>query len=122
MAWSENVFPEDQEPLQKFIDALDLEWLRNHANSVHGTHECSTRTDVFSAGRENIAFELSFPGSLWIARIALPSFVPLIPPFVHRGPAEIKSEITTIEFVSKNTSIPVPRIFDYNVEASNPLQ
>src|ERR1700720_1656030 len=52
-----NVFPEDQQPLQNFIDALDLK-IGSRQRGPR-THECSIWTDIFSAGRENVAYELS---------------------------------------------------------------
>lgn len=56
-----------------------------------------------------------------MARIALPPFTAPTAPFSHRSSAEIQSEISTIEYVSRHTSIPVPKLYDYNIEAKNGL-
>ena len=116
-----NVFADERAPLQRFIDALDFEWLQNRSTTVRGI-ECTIRTDNFGAGQDNIAYEIRFSDSVsWVARIALPPFIDLPPPFSHRSSAEIQSEISTIEYVSRHTSIPVPKIYDYNIETRNGL-
>ena len=117
----QNVFAEEPAPLQQFINSLDFEWLRHRARTVRGT-ECTIRTDIFSAGQDNIAYEISFSDSVrCVARIALPPFSTSVMPFSHREAAEIQSEISAIEYVSAHTTIPVPKIYDYNVEKTNQL-
>jgi aminoglycoside phosphotransferase (APT) family kinase protein len=51
----------------------------------------------------------------------MPDYTGHNPRSSHRGPAEMLSELETIEYVCQDTSIPIPRIHDYNVESSNPL-
>jgi isoamyl acetate esterase len=120
-----NVFKHERDHVREFINTLNFDWLENRANNVLGRTGCEVRRDIFSSGQDNIVFELSFPdNTMWVARISKPPFANVgasSTPSSHRGAAEMLSEIYTIDYVSKNTTIPTPRILDYDVNRSNPL-
>ena len=107
-----NVFAEEREQVRLLLECLDFEWLERRAGSLKGKN-CTARTDIFSSGQDHVVFELSFPDStFWVARISKP--------WSLKGPAEMLSEIQTVKYVSKHTTIPVPRVFEYDVNP-NPL-
>jgi Phosphotransferase enzyme family len=118
-----NVFPEERESIQKFIQSLNLDWLQSRVCALRGgSEQCVSRRDVFSSGQDHLVFELDFTNSTpWIVRISKPPMPDYTGHNPHRGPAEMLSELGTIEYVCQHTSIPIPRIHDYNVESSNPL-
>ena len=114
-----SVFRSEREPLQRFISSLNFDWLRERANKILGSPGCRVRTDIFSHGREHVVFEICSPNSSpMVARISKPPFDNAKS---RLGPAEMLSEVQTIEYVSQHTTIPVPRVVDYNVDPNNPL-
>jgi len=112
--------------VRKFINSLDFAYLcllaetnRSPSGSIARVH-----TDVFSAGRERIVFQIEFSdGVSWVARISLPA-LPMAKDDDTRlpipGPAVLHSEVAVLQLVARTTSIPVPRVYAYDFD-NNPL-
>jgi isoamyl acetate esterase len=111
-----------RDQLQAFLDGLDFEWLQCRAGSFLGA-KCELRRDVFAVGREHIVFELLSPNAAAVARIQKPLFSESSGPDRNTGPSakDITDEVRTIQYVSNNTTIPVPHVFEYDVDPGNPL-
>jgi hypothetical protein len=88
-----------------------LEWLV-------AQYEQTSSAMVESTLYSKISFQNSAP---MVARISKPQFDNASDLKPRRGPAEMLSEVYTLDYVSQHTTIPVPRVFDYNVDANNPL-
>jgi Phosphotransferase enzyme family len=108
--------------VQNFIDSLDFEYLSRLAQSTRSLQDSTAKVhrNVFSVGRERIAFQIEFSdGVSWIARISLPPLptaqdddIPLPCP----GTAVMLSETVTMRLVANKTSIPIPKIHAYDFE------
>jgi hypothetical protein len=117
-----SVRPYERAAFTEFYERLDFGWLQNSANEIRGTSEtCDLPTDNFASGNDNIALEIRFPTVNCIARVAKPRLPTHDgkPRRGYWGPPEWMSEIHTIDYISKYTTIPVPKILDYNLDASN---
>ena len=97
---------------------VDVEALLEHARNVRGA-VCSCSLVDLITGSESIILPLRFEdGEEWIAKL----------PWKHAGddiynldPVEIESEVATMRFVSENTQIPVPTVFDYAINSDTPI-
>lgn len=118
------IVPEShRKDLQFFIDSLNFEWLRRRATTALGS-QCTLRKDVFAIGREHIVFELRSSSAAAVARIQLkPQFIHGADSVNQTSPStqDLVDEVLTLEYISKNTTIPVPRVFEYNAGSDNPL-
>ncbi|RDW62925.1 phosphotransferase family protein [Aspergillus mulundensis] len=80
-------------------------------------YDPSTRGSVM--GGQNIHVEIQFEdGILWLARIRRVNA--MSPPLDLRRYI-LLSEAATLQFLSSETKIPVPRIFDYQFDEGNPI-
>ena len=78
---------------------------------------CSIDLSKFAAGNYNVVVELEFPdSSRWIARIRLPDDKSNENDQIETS---MLSEIATVRLVASRTSIPVPRIYGFDVDATN---
>lgn len=78
---------------------------------------CSIDPSKFAAGRHNVVFEIAFSdSSQWIARVRLPEN-----DAGENGHIETSmlSEIATLRLVASRTTVPVPTIYHFDVDASN---
>ena len=81
---------------------------------------CTIDTSRFAVGYNNIVIEVTFSDSLqWIARIRLPDDDE--PEEKESLKISIMSEIATIQLIASRTSIPVPKIYAFDVDADNPF-
>ena len=83
--------------------------LRKHEEDVPDTLTCSVDTTKFTSGWCDVVIALAFSDTVqWVARIML-----------SRGRRDedtsisLLSEISTMELIRSNTTIPVPRVFEY---------
>ena len=78
---------------------------------------CSIDPSKFAAGRNNVVFEIAFSDSLqWIARVRLPENDAGEKDYIETS---MLSEIATLRLVASRTTIPVPTIYHFDVDASN---
>lgn len=116
----------EHEEITNLINKINVSALISHASALRGGLACSiphsleydrsTRSSVM--GGMNYHIELVFDdGISWLARIRRSN--------VTSPPAELRdyilrSEVSTLRFLSE-TSIPVPKVFDYNFCEKNPV-
>ncbi len=78
---------------------------------------CAIDESQFTVGHNNIVFEIAFSdASQWIARVRLPDDKSNERDLVETS---IMSEIATITLIASRTSIPVPKIHSFEVDATN---
>ena len=78
---------------------------------------CSIDPSRFTAGYYNVVFEIAFSDSLhWIARVRLPENDAGEKDYIETS---MLSEIATLRLVASKTTIPVPTIYHFDVDASN---
>jgi hypothetical protein len=105
--------------LRRFLDRLNLDALCSHANTIRNRDDCTVRRDVFARGQESAVLELHFgDNTFWVAKLRLPPR-PGIEYFSRKGIAEMESEIVTMHYVKKHTSIPVPEVQGFNLDSGN---
>jgi len=121
----QNVWPCHRETVQKFLSKLDLHSLEGIASEARNGISCKLLANHFTTGRERIVFQIVFSdGVTWIARISLPplSATPdddtLVP---VPGREVLLSEIITLRYLARKTSLPLPSVHVYDLEPSNPL-
>ncbi|CAF9924363.1 hypothetical protein IMSHALPRED_006163 [Imshaugia aleurites] len=79
--------------------------------------QCSIDPSEFSAGYNNVVFEVAFSdSSQWVARVRLPENGASKRDHIETA---MLSEIATLRIVASKTTIPVPTIYHFNVDASN---
>ncbi|KDQ53299.1 hypothetical protein JAAARDRAFT_61348 [Jaapia argillacea MUCL 33604] len=77
-----------------------------------GTPTCSVDVTKFACGYNNVVFELVFSDSVrWIARVALPDD--------NLDTTSMLSEMAAMRIVRERISVPVPRIYGYDVDQKN---
>ncbi|KAI0359536.1 hypothetical protein OH77DRAFT_1517948 [Trametes cingulata] len=110
-----------------FIDAIDLDALRSLALEVHANERansperptvspvsCTVVTPPLHGGY-NIAFDLEFSDGLsWIIRIPLDEWD-------DTDARSMQRDISTMEYITSHTSVPIPRLHAYCCTTDNPL-
>lgn len=78
---------------------------------------CSIDPSKFAAGYNNVVFEIAFSdSSQWIARVRLPENDAGEKDHIETS---MLSEIATLKLVASRTTLPVPIIYHFDVDASN---
>ncbi len=92
-------------------------------NKVHNdrrsaqSFQCSIDPSKFSAGHHNVVFEIAFSdSSQWVARVRLPENDASERDHIETA---MLSEVATLRIVASRTTIPVPTIYHFDVDASN---
>lgn len=86
-------------------------------NSQSQRLTCAIDESYFAVGHNNLVFEIVFSdASQWIARVRLPNDQLNERDLVETS---ILSEIATIKLIASRTSIPVPKIHSFEVNATN---
>lgn len=88
-------------------------------NSTGSTVSCTIDPSHFAHGQNNIIFEIKFLDSVsWIARI---QHISIEPSEASENGIDLQSEIATMRVIKERTTIPVPRIFGYDISPSNEI-
>ena len=88
---------------------------RRHDTNALPDLDCSINLAQFTTGFDNLVLELAFSDDVfWIARIP------------HRAINDdtktlLLSEIATLKIISQRTTIPVPRVFDFEMSSDQPF-
>jgi aminoglycoside phosphotransferase (APT) family kinase protein len=78
----------------------------------HKAVSCKIDTTVYQTGWFNVVFQITFDDEVyWIARIQLP----FTTEYDEVQQAVLKSEVDTMRYVKSHTNIPLPEVYDYNV-------
>ncbi|KAG9251951.1 kinase-like domain-containing protein [Emericellopsis atlantica] len=96
-----------------YAESIDVEDVYRLASSHNMNKHCRTFREPES-GSFNVCFFVTFPsdGRKWVVRFP-------IGPVLHDPGRKIQSEIATISYLKRNTTIPVPEIYGYGIGASN---
>jgi hypothetical protein len=87
---------------------------KQHTN-VPVTLDCSINLAQFATGFDNLVLEIAFSDDVyWVARIPHQ-------PLKDDQRAAMLSEIATVNLVAQQTSIPVPRVFEFEVTSDQPF-
>ncbi|KAJ6020061.1 hypothetical protein N7499_003354 [Penicillium canescens] len=116
----------EKKEITTLIEKIDILALTRRASSLRGGLACSVaqglqydralRSSVM--GGMNYHIEILFEdGKSWLARIR--RFNATSPPPELRDYI-LRSEVSTLQFLSK-TKVPVPTVFDFNADESNPV-
>lgn len=93
------------------LSAQSLESRRRHQPNLPLDVECSVNATHFASGFNNVVFEAEFSDNIrWIARVPYRDFA-------DSDRVSMLSEIATMALVKNNTTIPIPRIFDFEASA-----
>ena len=90
--------------------------VHNDKGSVQ-SFSCSIDPSKFAVGRHNVVFEIAFSDSLqWIARVRLPEYDAGETDHIETS---MLSEIATLRLIASRTTVPVPKIYHFDVDPSN---
>jgi isoamyl acetate esterase len=118
----EGIWSFRREVVQKFLDGLKFDYLAQIAQTTRAVATCKANvlTEHFTSGRERVVFEVEFSdGTLWVARISLPPLSTaaddhtLLP---TPGLEILLSEIVTMGYVRRKTSIPLPCVHSHELQ------
>ena len=114
---TQRIHPTVAQVVKTFVSGLNFQALLDHANSLRHRTDCKIDGEHFQCGKDHVVFALHFDdGVFWIARTPIPSATNFT-----IGIEETKSEIATIQFIGMHSTIPVPKIYGYNLDESNPF-
>ncbi|XWW98100.1 hypothetical protein V2A60_006096 [Cordyceps javanica] len=76
---------------------------------------CTINRTHFASGHYNVVFEVDFSDNVrWVARVPYRDF--------DNGDREsMLSEVATMALIKNNTTIPIPRVFDFEASANQPF-
>lgn len=132
MSSFQGVPTEEHARVQSYIDRINFVALKERANQCYskwtgqagcfGVSECSINPAKFTAGRCNIVFEIVFPhGVTWIVRVWTNHFG-LFDADEASISSSLQCEVQTMQYISDYSGIPVPKVFDYELDPQNPVQ
>ncbi|KAF5009190.1 hypothetical protein FDECE_4555 [Fusarium decemcellulare] len=99
----------------EYLKARGIESRRRHQLDLPDHIECSINLTQFASGFNNLVLEVAFSDNVyWIARI--PHQV-----LDDGAKTSMLSEIATMKIIQKHTTIPIPRVFDFEVSADQPF-
>lgn len=120
---------EEHARVQSYIDRINFVALKERANQCYterndqaSVSQCSIDPAKFAAGRCNIVFEIVFPHSVtWIARVWT-NHSGLFDADEASISSSLQFEVQTMQYLSDYSRIPVPKVFDYELDPRNPVQ
>jgi Phosphotransferase enzyme family len=126
---SRDLLPENW-AARHFFDQLTTEdarfILEAKATSLRGGIKCELLYDSLNAGGYHLIIKLQFvDGVMWLVRIRFPACSTQAHECVggfknyEVASKRMESEIATIQYVATHTSIPVPKVFGYDLSAHN---
>ncbi|KAJ3544977.1 hypothetical protein NM208_g2752 [Fusarium decemcellulare] len=109
--------------IQRLLSSANFEYLKSRGIESRRRHQldlpdhikCSINLTQFASGFNNLVLEVAFSDNVyWIARI--PHQV-----LDDGARTSMLSEIATMKIIQKHTTIPIPRVFDFEVSADQPF-
>ncbi|KAJ4309092.1 hypothetical protein N0V84_011711 [Fusarium piperis] len=99
----------------EYLKARGIESRRRHQLDLPDHIECSINLTQFASGFNNLALEVAFSDNVyWIARIPHQALD-------DGARTSMLSEIATMKIIQKHTTIPIPRVFDFEASADQPF-
>lgn len=97
------------------LKARAIESRKKHQPNLPPNVECDINLTRFTSGFNNLVLELAFSdGVCWIARIPYQDFD-------DGDRISMLSEIATMKMIHKNTTIPIPQVFEFEASADQPF-
>lgn len=88
---------------------------RRHQKILPSDIECSVNLTSFAAGFNNLVLQVAFSDNInWIARVPYRTLD-------DNTKTSLLSEIATMKIVRQRTSVPVPRVFDFELSVHEPF-
>ncbi|KAH8690404.1 kinase-like domain-containing protein [Phaeosphaeriaceae sp. PMI808] len=98
----------------KHLKKCAIDSRRRHQMDLPPDTDCSINLTQFATGFNNLVFELAFSDDIyWIARIPYRT--------TNDTKTSLLSEIATMNIVRQRTSIPIPRIFEFEMSVDEPF-
>jgi len=116
--------------LEAMVRDRTLQVLERHASSLKDGVVCHVDLHQVIAGGQHVVVPLNFAdGDVWVARVSFPACAENEQHQCCRGGfdeyldevIDMESEIATLQLVASTTSVPVPKLFGYNLECQNTL-
>ncbi|KAH8174145.1 phosphotransferase enzyme family protein [Sarocladium implicatum] len=116
-----------RDQIQDALTSIDLRKLEDVAlkarlmqdTTVEPGTTCAIDPSVFTHGWNNIVLEVAFSDSVyWVARI---QHVSVDPSEVPDNSVNLQSEIATMGIARERTTIPIPKVFTYNIAPDNEI-
>ena len=105
----------------RILEQVAFEWRAKRGEPL----KCKTLLDQkhIEIGRRNVVFRVQFvDGPIWVARLRNPlANRSILPDNRAIEMRSMESEVTTMEYVKRHTTIPIPTLFGYDCTYSNPL-
>jgi Phosphotransferase enzyme family len=108
-----------------FSERYDIP-LAAHASNIRNGEKCTVDQSSFNAGGQHLVMHIRFEDDVtWLARIRFPPCTRdghrCVGGFrtFRNAALSMESEIATIMYVKKNTSLPVPRVYGYDLGRDN---
>ncbi|KAH7019869.1 kinase-like domain-containing protein [Ilyonectria destructans] len=99
----------------EYLKTRGIESRRRHQPNLPAHVECSVNLTHFTSGFNNLVLELAFSDNVyWIARIPHQALD-------DGDKTSMLSEIATMRIIQKHTTIPIPRVFDFEMSADQPF-
>ncbi|KAJ8131444.1 hypothetical protein O1611_g2185 [Lasiodiplodia mahajangana] len=109
---------EHTEHIHRFLRTIKEYALRAYASSLRCNQPCKISSE-FSVGTCNLVRKIQFDdGEEWIARLRMPPMSGEVEDKILVR-SEMESELATMELVRRTTSIPVPRVYGYDLDDEN---
>ena len=99
----------------EYLKTRGLESRRRYQSDLPPHVNCSINVTQFTSGFNNVVLELAFSDNVyWIARIPHQA--------IDDGDrTSMLSEIATMRLIQRHTTIPIPRVFDFETSADQPF-
>lgn len=99
----------------EYLKTRGIESRRRHQPDLPPHVQCSVNLTHFTSGFNNVVLELAFSDNVyWIARIPHQALD-------DGDRISMLSEIATMQIIRQHTTIPVPRVFDFETSADQPF-
>ena len=115
--------------IYKFVERQNFKILEAHASRLRPNVRCRTVSDEVIAGGQHVLIKIRFEdGVEWVARIMFPQCEQseshkCMGGYWHEKLddriAGMESEIATLQYVRSRTSVPVPKVFGYDLNRDN---
>ncbi|PNP46612.1 hypothetical protein THARTR1_10711 [Trichoderma harzianum] len=97
------------------LKARAIESRIKHQPNLPLTVKCDINLNCFTSGFNNVVLELAFSDEIsWIARIPYQDFN-------DNDRISMLSEIATMKIIQEKTTIPIPRVFEFEASADQPF-
>ncbi|KAL6809370.1 kinase-like domain-containing protein [Trichoderma sp. SZMC 28013] len=97
------------------LKARAIESRKKHQPNLPLTVKCDINLNCFTSGFNNVVLELAFSDEVyWIVRIPYQDFN-------DSDRISMLSEIATMKIIQEKTTIPIPRVFEFEASADQPF-